>query len=128
RQPPGAVLELPFEDALWTWGAAWHELPIVNGVGAFEPERYQALWQRLQHDWKRTPGDQRWRASLEHLKSEFPIRYLLLHAGAPEFMQRSAAETGSFTLLHTTLAGDRVYFVERDGSGPRLDRAFREDQ
>jgi hypothetical protein len=128
QQPPGAVLELPFEDELWTWWAAWHHLPIVNGVGAFEPRRYQALWQRLQHDWKRTPGDQRWRPSLEFLKSEFPIRYVLLHAGAPEFMRRSAAETRSLTLLHANAAGDRVYALERDGTGPLLERAFREDQ
>ena len=93
-----------------------------------EQDVYLALWQRLQHDWKRTPGDQRGRPSLELLKSEFPIRYLLLHAGAPEFMQRSARETSSFTLVHESSGGDRVYLVQRDGSGASLDRALREDQ
>jgi len=128
QQPRGAVLELPFEDGLWTWWASWHELQIVNGVGAFEPRSYQALWQRLQHDWKRSPGDQSDRPALELLKSEFPIRYLLLHVAAPEFMRRGAAETPSFRLLHTNASGDRVYALERDGVGPLIERAFRDDQ
>ena len=128
-QPAGGVLELPFDDDAWTHWAAHHQLPIVNGVGAFEPERYQVLWQLFRRDWRGPAGDMEGSRSLAYLKAWFPIRYVVVHAAAPGPMRASAVATvRSLEPLHLTPDGDRVYRLHRGGTGPLLRRAFREDQ
>jgi hypothetical protein len=128
-QPRGAILELPFLDDTWTFWAAHHQLPIVNGIGAFEPERYQVLWQLMKRDFAETSGDLEGSRSLAYLKAWFPIRYVLVHEAAPRAMREAvAATTSSLELVHESAEGDCVYRLHRRGAGVLLRRAFREDQ
>lgn len=128
-QPRGGILELPFADGTWTFWAAHHQLPIVNGIGAFEPERYQVLVRLVKKDWRGPAGDLESTRALAYLKAWFPIRYVVIHARAPaELRELVAASTGSFVPLHVSPEGDRVYAFVRRGVGPLLRRAFRDDQ
>jgi hypothetical protein len=140
RAPAGATLELPFcadasgdpnatPDGRWRWWSIFHERAIVNGAGAFEPERFTLLCQFVSREWKGPPRDREEERAVQLLKRRFPIRYLLLHAEAPQAMRGSVeATTRTFRLLQQTAAGDRLYEVDRGGAGPHLVRAFREDQ
>lgn len=128
-QPPGGILELPFADARWTWWAAHHQLPIVNGIGAFEPERYQVLWQLVKREWREPVRDLEGTGSLAYLKAWFPICYVVVHAEAPQALPGLlAATTRSFVPLYVSPEGDRVYRLVRRGEGTLLRRAFRDDQ
>lgn len=128
-QPPGGILELPFHDVRWTWWAAHHQLPIVNGIGAFEPERYQVLWQLVKREWQGPERDLESSRALAYLKAWFPIRYLVVHANAPAALRKLIAATPrSFVPLHDTVEGDRVYALVRRGEGTLLRRALGEDQ
>jgi len=129
-QPPGALLEVPFEESEWQWWSILHGMPIVNGLGAFDPHDQLALYQRASRDWRQQPAsDMESRPSVRFLKERFPIRYVVVHADALEECRRNLDATpGSFELLHSTAAGDRVYRLRRGGSGPVLRRALRDDQ
>lgn len=127
--PPPATLELPLQDKGSTWWAAFHDLPIVNGVGSFEPHRYQGLAQLLKRDWKGVPRDLHESASLEFLKTWFPARFVLLHArGGPALRALAEASPRSLELAHESPAGDRIYRLRRGGRGRELARGFRDDQ
>ena len=118
-QPPGGILELPFRDTGWTWWAAHHQLPIVNGIGAFEPERYQALWQLVKRDWQGPAGDLEGTRALAYLKAWFPIRYVVVHESAnndaPRARRRDEAELRP--PARELEEGDRVYGLVRRGEG-----------
>jgi hypothetical protein len=129
-QPRGALLEVPFEESEWQWWSLLHGMPIVNGLGAFEPNDQVALFQRASHEWRQQPAsDMEERPSLRFLKERFPIRYVVVHRDAPEEYRRNLdATTRSFELVHQGPAGDRVYRLRRGGEGSELRRAFRDDQ
>jgi hypothetical protein len=130
QQPPGALLELPFDETEHQWWSIFHGLPIVNGQGAFEPMDQIALYQRITRDWSRQPAaDLEDGPALALLKERFPIRYVVVHSDTSEELRRNIEATPrSFERVHTTASGDRVYRLHRRGSGTLLRRAFREDQ
>jgi len=66
-------------------------------------------------------------AALRHLKHQFPIGYVIVHADAPPALRESAARTPSLEPLFEE-AGARVYRLRRGGEGRVLRRAFRDDQ
>lgn len=126
----GAMLELPLTDRAHTWWAGFHDLRIVNGVGSFEPERYQVLCQHLRHEWRGTPRDMQDSLSLEYLKTWFPARYVLVHRRQRGARWRAFVEATprSFVLVHASAGGQRLYRLRRGGRGGELTRAFRDDQ
>lgn len=129
-QPRGALLEVPFDEAERQWWSIFHGMDIVNGQAPFEPRDQAGLYQRITREWHAQPAaDMERGLSVRLLKERFPIRYLVVHADAPEEYRRNLDATpGSFSLLHATSAGDRVYRVGRGGSGRELRRLFRDDQ
>jgi hypothetical protein len=129
-QPPGAILEMPFDDTRRQWWAVHHGLPIVNGMAAFEPRAYAPLVQVIAREWKAEPVQGlELRASLARLKAQLPIRYLILHRESAAAVRANvAASKGSFELLYESADGDRAYRLRRGGRGPFLRRAFRDDQ
>jgi len=128
--PRGALLELPFHDRAYTWWAGFHDLTIVNGVGAFEPERYQQLWQWFRREWHAPVRDMQDSRSLEYLKTWFPVRWVVLHVEQDAAPWRALIEATprSFVLEHTSAQGDRVYRLRRNGHGQELARGFTWEQ
>lgn len=136
--PPGALLEVPFgqrpdpeipsPDSMSRWYSIAHRRNIVNGTGAFEPERFITLSQLANHEWKRGANLEGTR-SLEYLLRWFPIRYLLVHRTdtSPE-MRAAIAVTPAFRLAAETTNGDRIYEVDRSAAGEEVVRAFRDDE
>jgi hypothetical protein len=67
--------------------------------------------------------------SLAIFKRRVPVTHLLLNPGvAPALVHNVAATPETFTFLHATSDGARIYEVRRGGSGPLIRRAFREEQ
>lgn len=127
--PLPATLELPLRDKGATWRAALHGLPVVNGVGSFEPQRYQGLAQLLKRDGKGAPRDLTESLAFEHLKTWFPARFVLLRGrGTAELRALAEASPRSLELLYASPEGDRIYRLRRGGRGRELARGFREDQ
>jgi hypothetical protein len=131
-QPPGALLELPFEGNYgYEWWAIRHRMPIVNGELGFEPRWYAELYHLINREWDRRPPHQdmeEWR-SVAFLKGQVPLRYLVLHRGASGFVRTNVdATTRTFERLHVAEDGAVVYRVKRGGTGPELRRRFRDDQ
>lgn len=131
-QPPGAILELPFEGNYgYEWWAIQHLMPIVNGELGFEPRWYAELYHLIDREWDRRPPHQDmegWR-SISFLKGQVPLRYLILHRGVSGFVSTNVeATTRTFERLHVTRDGDVIYRVRRGGVGPELRRRFRDDQ
>jgi hypothetical protein len=122
-QPPGALLEVPFDESDWQWWSILHGMPIVNGQAPFEPRDHVALYQRITREWRRQPAeDLEERASVRLLKERFPIRYVVVHRDALEEYRRNLDATArSFELVHTTADGDRVYRFLGGGTGPAQD-------
>lgn len=117
QQPPGALMALPLEDAeRYMWWAALHEMPMVNGEGAFEPRVYANLYRFLRREWgDPAMGNLEGRRSTSLLLERFPIDYVVLHHGAPPAMQRNIEATPErFSLLTTTADGDRIYRFRRN--------------
>jgi hypothetical protein len=131
-QPPGAVLEVPFEaESEHQWWSIHHGLPIVNGMAAFEPAWHVDLVQLIGREWKQPPAGQDmedW-ASLKILKARVPLRYLVLHPDASAYVRANVEATrATFEPIHDAEGGARVYRVRLGGSGRVLRRRFREDQ
>lgn len=128
--PRGAALELPFRDKAYTWWAGFHDLDVANGVGAFEPERYQQLCQFFRREWQAPARDMQDSRSLEYLKTWFPVRWVVLHVKEDAAPWRALIEATpeSFTLAHVSSDGDRVYRLQRTGSGQELARGFTPQQ
>lgn len=130
-QPPGAVLELPFDDPddhrYW---AILHGRATVSGAGAFEPVAYGALLRLIKRDWTvRRDDDLEATRAVRLLLRDFPVRYVVLHAGGPGWLARNLERTPRrFRSLHRTVAGEAVYRLERGGRGRRLERGLRDDQ
>ncbi len=127
-QPAGALLEVPLNERRWMWWSIRHGMPIVNGGGAFRPSRYTGLRLMIRSQWK-LGGAAQTAHSVEFLRTWFPVRYVILHSGAPPgYRQTLSAHADAFQLLHQTAEGDRVYRLRRGGRGRALKRAFRDDQ
>jgi hypothetical protein len=130
RATPGALFELPFHEADWQRWSIYHRLPIVNGSSVFEPANHTVLYKWIAREWKRSgqSGLEETR-SLELLKREFPLRYLVLHAGLRDSIVRAVEATpSSFERLLVTGEGDRLYRVRRGGHDRRIRRELRDDQ
>jgi hypothetical protein len=132
RQPPGAILELPFEGNYgYEWWSISHRMPLVNGELGFEPRWYAQLFHLIGREWGRRPPGQdmeEW-ASVRYLKGQLPLRYLILHRGTSGYVAANVEATArTFELIHETAAGDRIFLVRRGGVGPELKRRFRDDQ
>ena len=133
QQPPGAILELPFDENWedqWRWWSIQHGMPIVNGMGSFGPRSQAALRQLIRKEWRvRHPeGLERTRA-MAYLKGQFPIRYLIWHPGQSLTTRRNLDATPrSVRPLFDAPGGDRVYRVLPYGRGNFLKRRFRDDQ
>ena len=129
--PPGAVLELPIgieADSFRQWWSLHHGRPIVNGVGAFMPDRYVRLMRLVDREWTAPgPGTLEDPAALRFLKHQFPIAYVIVHAEAPHALRAAAAATPSLRPV-LERGGARVYALDRGGTGRVLRRAFRDDQ
>jgi hypothetical protein len=129
--PRAAILELPITpegDSRRQWWSLHHGLDLVNGVGAFMPDRYVHLRRLMDREWTGTgPGSLEDTAALRHLKHHFPIGYVVLHVEAPPELRRSLDLTPSLEPLFDE-AGARVYRLRRGGVGRVLRRAFRDDQ
>jgi hypothetical protein len=103
-------------------------MPIVNGGGAFRPSRHTGLRLMIRNQW-RLGGAAQTAHSVEFLRTWFPVRYVVLHAGVPPGYRRTlSAHPDAFQFLHETAEGDRVYRLRRGGRGRVLKRAFRDDQ
>jgi hypothetical protein len=131
-QPPGAILELPFEGNYgYEWWAIRHGMPIVNGELGFEPRWFAQLFHVVNREWDRRPPHQDmedWN-SVRFLKGQIPLRYLILHRGVSGFVRTNVEATGrTFELIRETKDGAAVYRVRRGGVGPELRRRFRDDQ
>lgn len=131
-QPPGAILELPFEENYgFEWWAIQHGMPIVNGELGFEPRWFAQLFHLVNREWDRRPPHQEmedW-SSVRFLKGQIPLRYLILHRGVSGFVRANVeATTRTFEPIHAAADGATVYRVRRGGEGPVLRRRFRDDQ
>jgi len=131
-QPPGAILELPFEgNYRYEWWAIQHGMPIVNGELGFEPRWFAELYHLIDREWDKKPPHQdmeEWR-SVAFLKGQLPLRYLILHRGVSGFVSTNVEATArTFERLHATADGAVLYRVRRGGAGPELRRRFRGDQ
>jgi hypothetical protein len=131
---PGGVLEIPIGvdpiESQYQWWSIRHGLPIVNGMAAFYPDKHLRLHQQVRFGWSRPPGEMRLEQSfsLGFLKTHFPIRHLVLHAGTDtQTIANVEAAHETFRLIHETEAGDRIYSVRRWGVGRRIRRVFAED-
>ena len=129
--PPGALLELPIgfeEDSRRQWWSMHHGRPTVNGVGAFMPDRYVHLMRLVQKEWMGgRPATLEDTAALRYLKHQFPIRYVIVHADAPESLRAAASATPSLVPVATE-GGSAVFHLDRGGAGRVLRRGFRDDQ
>lgn len=126
-----AVAELPYdEDAPQFW-AAHHRLCTTAGISPYSPAEHMGLAQRISHEWKREedPPGLEGTVSLAYFKRHIPVTHLLLNPSRPAALVREVEATpATFTFLYETPQGARIYRVRRSGSGPRIRRAFRDDQ
>ena len=129
--PRAAVLELPISDeadSVRQWWSVHHGLDLVNGVGAFRPDRYLHLSRLIAREWEAgAPGSLEDTTALRYLKHHFPIGYVVVHAQAPPALRERASRTPSLEPLFEE-QGARVYRLRRSGDGRVLRRAFRDDQ
>jgi hypothetical protein len=129
--PRAGVLELPISpeaDGLWQWWSVRHGLDLVNGVGAFVPDRYVQLRRLIAREWGEGGAESlEDTAALRYLKHQFPIGYVVVHESAPARLRAAAARTPSLEPLFAE-EGARVYRLHRGGAGRVLRRAFRDDQ
>jgi hypothetical protein len=129
--PRGAMLELPITpegESARQWWSVEHGWPIVNGVGAFTPDRYVRLSRLVEREWMSArPASLEDTSALRYLKHQFPIAYVVVHAEAPEHLHAAAASTPSLAVV-LEADGARVYRLTRGGTGRVLRRAFRDDQ
>lgn len=125
-----AVAELPYDDDPRQLWAAYHGLCTTAGISPYAPAEHMELAQRITHEWKRDPaGDLEGMVSLAIFKRRVPVTHLLLNPGVtPALVRNVEATPGTFTFLHATPDGARIYRVRRGGSGPLIRRAFREEQ
>jgi len=125
-----AVAELPYDDDARQLWAAYHGLCTTAGISPYAPADHMELAQRITHEWKREPaGGLEGMVSLAIFKRRVPVTHLLLNPGvAPALVHNVAATPETFTFLHATSDGARIYEVRRGGSGPLIRRAFREEQ
>src|SRR5262249_2233408 len=102
--------------------------PVRGAGGGYGGVRYGGLERLVDRHWTE-PGDGlEGTAGLLYLKAQFPVRYLLLHPGGSGYLRENLDKTrGTFTLVHETASGDRVYAVSRGGRGRSLRRVFRDD-
>jgi len=125
-----AVAELPYdEDAPQFW-AAQHSVCTTAGISPYSPAAHMQLAQRISHEWKRLhgPGLEK-TVSLAYFKRHIPVTHLLVNPGASRGLVREVEATQeTFTLLHQTREGARIYRVRRGGQGPLIRRDFRDDQ
>ena len=133
EQPPGAILELPFEEQWedqWRWWSIRHGMPIVNGMGSFGPRSQGALRQLIRKEWRvRHPEGLEPPRAMAYLKGQFPIRYLIWHPRQSLTTRRNLDATPrSLRPLFDAPDGDRVYRVLPYGRGNFLKRRFRDDQ
>jgi hypothetical protein len=125
-----AVAELPYDDDPRQLWAAYHGLCTTNGISPYAPAEHMELAQRITHEWKREPvGDLEGMTSLGIFLRRVPVTHLVLNPGRPPALARNVEATpATFTFLHETGDGARIYRVRRGGSGPLIRRAFREEQ
>jgi len=133
-QRPGGVLEIPIGvdpiESQYQWWSIRHGLPIVNGMAAFYPDKHLRLHQQVRFGWSRPPEEMKLEQSfsLGFLKTHFPVRHLVVHAGTDsQTIANIDAASETFELVHETSAGDRIYAVRRGGSGRRIRRVFTEE-
>jgi hypothetical protein len=115
RLPPGPVLEVDvFEPDTLLW-AARHEMPVINGYGAFAPAQHLVLERLIRNHWlSRPPADLDSSRPLRYLLARFPVRYVIVPAGRrPGLLELSDAFERSRHFRHVTVAidGDRLYEV-----------------
>jgi hypothetical protein len=131
-QPPGALLELPAgdtDDTRAQWWSIFHGRPIVNGMAAFSPGRYQALQHVIRKDWRgEPPHDLSYGRGLAMLRTHFPIRYLVLHPRVPGPLRRNVDLTPAFRLLAEAKDGARLYSVQNGQTAALIRRRLRSDQ
>jgi hypothetical protein len=127
-QPPGALLELPFEhESRPLWWSLFHGMPTVNGTAAFEPPEHIVLYKFIAREWDREGGLEETRA-LGYLKRHFPIRYLVVRPGTSYPVMRSIEATpASLVPIYRGKSG-RAFQVRRGGRGRDLARRFRAEQ
>jgi hypothetical protein len=128
--PRAALLELPITpagDGLRQWWSIRHGMDLVNGVGAFMPDRYLHLQRLVAREDGGPPGSLEDTPALRYLKHQFPIGYVLVHPEASPALRASVERTPSLEPLFEE-HGVRVFRLHRGGSGRVLRRAFRDDQ
>jgi hypothetical protein len=125
-----AVAELPYDDDPRQFWAAYHGLCTTNGISPYAPADHMELAQRITHEWKREPaGGLEGMTSLGIFLRRVPVTHLVLNPGRPPGLAPNVEATpATFTFLHETGDGTRIYRVRRGGSGPLIRRAFRDEQ
>jgi hypothetical protein len=125
-----AVAELPYDEDTPQFWAAHHRLCTTAGISPYSPAEHMELAQRISHEWKREgPPGLEGTVSLAYFKRHIPVTHLLLNPSrSPALVREVEATPATFTFLYETPQGARIYRVRRGGSGPRIRRAFRDDQ
>jgi hypothetical protein len=131
-QPPGAVLELPCNivaDSDAQWASIFHRRPIVNGKGAFCPDNYNRLYRVIRTEWDPPHvGPLEGTPSFAFFLARFPIRYVVVLAGAPGWLVQNVDSTPTFEKIGESADGARAYRVHHGGQGAELRRWLRADQ
>jgi hypothetical protein len=88
------------------------------------------LAQRVNHEWKQERAEGlEGTVSLAFFKRHLPVTHLLLNPGRPpQLLKEIEATPSTFTFLHETAEGARIYAIRRGGLGCAIRRAFRDDQ
>jgi hypothetical protein len=125
-----AVAELPYDQDAPQFWASYHDLCTTAGISPYSPAEHMALAQRISHEWKREGGPGlEGTVSLAYFKRHIPVTHLVLNPGRSSALVREVEATpATFTFVYETPQGARIYRVRRGGAGPRIRRAFRDDQ
>jgi hypothetical protein len=117
KLPPGAILDLPVfnpESMLW---ATRHDLPVVNGIGAFAPRYTLQLEQRINRHWIASAPDDLDRSKpMEFFISLFPLRYVIVPCGRAHGYGGLVAafeRSKQFVFVARADDGDRIYELRR---------------
>lgn len=127
-QPPGAIVELPFDSPSQQLWASVHGLQTASGYLPHAPPEWLTLAQWFHEDLKATPPrDVSDRRSLIYLRARFPVRYLIAHPQTDPAWLRNIDATPSVFRRVLEVDGARVYRISRSGRGRRLRRDYRSE-